>query len=81
MASAIPPAYVIRSDQTVFRDDLDKTTTNTTKSEEYCIDDHNFALVSIDSDYSENPYSTTNIQDILRSHQYVLDLIRNDSEW
>ena len=67
VASSIPPAYVIRSDQTIFHDDLDKQPPS--KSTEFCIDDHNFALVSIDSDYSENPYSTMNIQDILRSHQ------------
>lgn len=61
--------YVIRSDQTIFHDDVDHSPTPIAE-EEFCYDDHNFAIVSIEDDHFENPYSTTNIQDILRNHRY-----------
>lgn len=61
---------MIRSDQTIFHDDVDHTPTPIS-TEEFCYDDHNFAVVSIEDDHFENPYSTMNIQDILRNHRYM----------
>ena len=70
MVASIPPAFVIRSDQIVFHDDLPSTPVD---SHEFCYDDHNFDHISYDDDYSENPYSTMNIHDIMREHRYSLN--------
>ena len=53
----------------------------TPKAEEsFCYDDHNYAVVTIDADCSENPYSTRNIQDILRSHRYSYTQFGDEGE-
>ena len=69
--------YVIRSDQTIFHEEEHVTP----KAEEsFCYDDHNYAVVTIDADCSENPYSTRNIQDILRSHRYSYTQFGDEGE-
>lgn len=70
MVANIPPAFVLRSDQIVFHDDLPATPQD---SHEFCFDDHNFDHINYDDDYSENPYSTMNIHDIVRDHLYSLN--------
>lgn len=70
MVANIPPAFVLRSDQIVFHDDLPSTPQD---SHEFCYDDHNFDHINYDDDYSENPYSTMNIHDIVRDHLYSLN--------
>ena len=70
MVANIPPAFVLRSDQIVFHDDVPATPPGT---HEFCYDDHNFDHINYDDDYSENPYSTMNIHDIVRDHLYSLN--------
>ena len=69
--------YVIRSDQTIFHEEEHVTPT---AEESFCYDDHNYAVVTIDADCSENPYSTRNIQDILRSHRYSYTQFGDEGE-
>lgn len=64
---SIPEPLVIRADQVVYHEE-EKIPAET----EFSVDDHSFREVIISQDFSDNPYSTTNIQDILRSHRYWL---------
>lgn len=68
MVANLPPAYTNKNDMIVFHDDSDSTYYK--KREDFCYDDHNFDIVSIEDDHCENPYSTMNIQDILRTQRY-----------
>lgn len=68
MIANLPPAYTLKNDMIVFHEESDSNKYE--KKDEFCYDDHNFDIVSIDDDHSENPYSTMNIQDILRSQRY-----------
>lgn len=74
MASNIPPPYIIKNEQIVFHEDGDRSGyMKPFTPENFCYDDHNFDNVMIDDDHFENPYSTSNIQDILRNHRYTLN--------
>lgn len=73
MAANIPPAYIIKKEQIVFHDDSTRLSHTRRSPDTFCYDDHNFDNVMIDDDYFENPYSTANIQDILRNHRYTLN--------
>ena len=68
MIANLPPAYTLKNDMIVFHEESDSNKYE--KKTDFCYDDHNFDIVSIDDDHSENPYSTMNIQDILRSQRY-----------
>ena len=70
MVANIPPAFVLQSDQIVFHDEMPATPQD---AREFCFDDHNFDHINYDDDYSENPYSTLNIHDIVRDHLYSLN--------
>ena len=72
LAANIPAAYVIKKEQIFFHDDSNRSSRTKRSPDAFCYDDHNFDNVMIDDDYFENPYSTTNIQDILRNHRYTL---------
>ncbi|KAK8824201.1 hypothetical protein WA556_003525 [Blastocystis sp. ATCC 50177/Nand II] len=72
LAANIPAAYVIKKEQIFFHDDSNRSSRTKRSPDAFCYDDHNFDNVMIDDDYFENPYSTANIQDILRNHRYTL---------
>lgn len=69
MVANLPPAYQLRNDLIIFHEDSESSYYK--KEEDFCYDDHNFDIVSIEDDHCENPYSTKNIQDILRSQHYL----------
>ena len=64
----IPEPIVIRADQIVYHEE--ETSSIHT---EFSVDDHNFREIIISQDVSDNPYATTNIQEILRNHHYCLN--------
>ena len=65
---SIPEPVVIRPDQIVYHEE-EKTPVEV----EFSVDDHSFREIIISQDCNDNPYATTNIQDILRNHHYSLN--------
>ena len=65
---SIPEPTVIRVDQITYHEEH-----HSPIHTEFNVDDHNFREIIISQDMSDNPFATTNIQDILRNHQYCIN--------
>ena len=65
----IPPALTVKADDIVYNEEE----RSEKKESAFDIDDRNFMTVTVDEDTCDNPYSTMNIQGILRNHRYAVN--------